>query len=275
MSHSSSPALSLLLVGCGKMGSALLRGWLAHGMLSRAVIVEPSAQDIPKDPHIHVINDATAIPSDFKPDVIVFAVKPQILGDVIGHYVCYASPKTLFLSIAAGKTIGFFEKHLGASAKIVRAMPNTPASIHAGITAACANSHITSEDRHKINHLLQAVGDVVWVDDEKLMNAVTALSGSGPAYVFLLIEAMTRAGAKTGLPAELAGKLARATVYGSGLLARKEPGTSAETLRQNVTSPGGTTAAALGVLMRDKDGMQKLFDEAIAAATHRGQELES
>lgn len=274
MTPAASPALNLLLAGCGNMGRALLRGWLSHGMIRKAVIVEPSPHDMPQDDNLAICSDFSGVPADFFPDIVVFAVKPQILPDMIGHYARYATPSTIFLSIAAGKTIGFFEKHLGTAAKIVRAMPNTPASIHAGITGACANPHITSDDRYKIDHLLQAVGDVVWVDDEKLINPVTALSGSGPAYVFLLIETMAKAGIKTGLPADIAEKLARATVYGSGLLAKKEQATPAQVLRKNVTSPGGTTAAALGVLMRDKSGMQDIFDEALKAATDRAKELE-
>ena len=274
MTPQASPALNLLLVGCGNMGRALLSGWLAHGMIAKTIIIEPTPHNIPQDNRLVLCVNATDIPSAFTPNIVVFAVKPQTLPDIAGYYAHYTGPDTLFLSIAAGKTIGFFEKHLGASAKIVRAMPNSPASIHAGITAACANAHITSNDRYKIGHLLQAVGDVVWVDDETLINPVTALSGSGPAYVFLLIEAMTKAGIKSGLPAEMSEKLARATVYGSGLLARKEQATPAETLRKNVTSPNGTTAAALDILMRDKGGIQELFDEALAAATQRAQELE-
>ena len=268
-------ALRILLVGCGNMGRALLNGWLAQGILAQAVIVEPMPRDMPQDARLAVCPDAVSIPPEFAPDVVVFAVKPQTLPGMIGAYARYASSSAVFLSIIAGKTIGFFEKNLGADVAVVRAMPNTPASIHAGITAACANAAVTDDGRRMVDRLLQAAGDVVWLERERLINPVTALSGSGPAYVFLLIETMARAGTRAGLPEDLAQTLARATVYGSGLLARTEASLSAEALRQNVTSPGGTTAAALAVLMRDKGGMQELFDEALARATQRAMELEA
>jgi pyrroline-5-carboxylate reductase len=177
----------------------------------------------------------------------------------------------VFLSIAAGKPIAFFESALGAESAIVRSMPNTPAAVGAGITAACANRHVSAVQRALCQRLLEAVGDVVWVDDEAQMDAVTAVSGSGPAYVFLLIECLTEAGVAEGLPPDVAEKLARTTVIGSGALAKGAP-EAATQLRKNVTSPGGTTEAALKVLMSE-DGMGKLMRRAIRAATARSKEL--
>lgn len=274
MSPLATAPLKILLIGCGNMGRALLDGWLAHGMTARAVVVEPKADNVPTGPQLLAVPDATGIPTDFTPDVVVFAVKPQSLPDIVAQYARFATGSAVFLSIVAGKTIGFLERSLGSHARIVRAMPNTPASIHAGITVACPNKYVTGDDRHRIGHLLQAVGDVVWVDDEGLINPVTALSGSGPAYVFLMIEAMARAGEKLGLPVPMADRLARATVYGSGLLARKEASTPAERLRRNVTSPGGTTEAALGHMMDAQSGLPALMERALAAASKRAKELE-
>jgi pyrroline-5-carboxylate reductase len=184
------------------------------------------------------------------------------------------SMRTHWPSIAAGKSIASFEKHLRPSAAVVRAMPNTPAAIGRGITGAVANAHVTAAQKAACDQLLSAVGDVVWVDDEALIDAVTAVSGSGPAYVFYLTECLADAGHAAGLPRELAIQLARATVSGSGELMHQSP-LPAGTLRQNVTSPGGTTAAALAVLMREKDGLQDLMRQAVLAAQKRGRELGS
>jgi pyrroline-5-carboxylate reductase len=179
----------------------------------------------------------------------------------------------VFLSIAAGRTIAYFEQKLGGAAAVVRSMPNTPAAVGRGITVACANGHVTSGQRARCDELLAAVGEVAWVEDEALLDAVTAVSGGGPAYVFLLIECLAEAGAAEGLPPDLAMRLARVTVSGAGELARlsSEP---AAVLRQNVTSPAGTTLEALKVLMAP-DGLQSLFTKAIAAATRRSRELAS
>jgi pyrroline-5-carboxylate reductase len=193
------------------------------------------------------------------------------MGDVARHYRRFATPETVFLSIAAGKTLAFFSRQLGAEAAIVRAMPNTPAAIGRGITVACPNPYASAVQIALCDRLLAAAGEVAWVDDEALIDAVTAVSGSGPAYVFLLIECLAKAGIAAGLPADLAVRLARATVAGSGELARlsSEP---AEVLRQNVTSPGGTTRAALDVLMA-ADGLETLMRKAVAAAAARSREL--
>jgi pyrroline-5-carboxylate reductase len=263
-----------LLVGCGKMGTALLHGWLAGKQPpSDIAIVEPGPR-----PGAFAsvdlgawVDDVTWLPTDFQPAVVVFAVKPQAMSGVLPGYRRFVAPATVFLSIAAGRTIGSFEAVLGAEAAVVRSMPNTPAAIGCGITVACANARATAAQRAFCDGLLRAVGEVAWVDDEALLDPVTAVSGSGPAYVFLLVEALTEAGVAAGLPQELALRLARATVEGSGELLRRsiEP---PSLLRQHVTSPGGTTKAALDVLMAP-DGLAALMTRAVAAATARSREL--
>ena len=263
---------TLLLVGCGKMGGSLLQGWLAAGSVTRVVVVEPGDLGIGVgSERVLRCAAADALPSRFSPDVVIFAVKPQVLGGVVPDYRRFVAPGTVFLSIAAGKPINWFEQQLAPAAAVVRAMPNTPAAVGRGITVACANAAVSDAQRDACEMLLRAVGDVAWIADEALIDPVTAVSGSGPAYVFLMIEALAAAGVSAGLPQELAMRLARATVAGSGELAYRsiEP---AATLRRNVTSPGGTTEAALNVLMAE-DGLQPLMDRAIAAATRRAGEL--
>ena len=266
----------LLLVGCGKMGGALLQGWLDRGTPSSSVtIIEPviAAAATATAAGVRVCAEAGALPRDYRPEVILLAVKPQVMDAAVAPLKPLAAPGTLVLSIAAGKTIAGFEKSLGPGAAIVRAMPNTPAAVGRGITVCCPNRQVTPAMRGRCDELLKAVGEVAWIEDEALMDPVTAVSGSGPAYVFLLIEAMAAAGAKAGLPPDLAMQLARATVCGAGELAFRaaEP---AATLRQNVTSPGGTTQAALEVLMAP-GGLQPVMDQAVAAATRRSRELAS
>lgn len=260
----------ILLVGCGRMGGALLSGWLARGFDPKAiVVVEPN--EPPKD--VIGIADDKDIPSDFVPDVVMLAVKPQMMDAVLPAYARFAD-HALFLSIAAGRTLASFERALGAHAAIVRSMPNTPAAVGRGISVACANRNATSLQKARAEELLSAVGEVGWVEDESLIDAVTAVSGSGPAYVFLMAETLAKAGEKAGLDPELAVRLARATVAGSGeLLYCSE--LAASKLRENVTSPGGTTAAALSVLMAEPGGMQELMDKAVAAAARRSRELAS
>lgn len=264
---------SLLLVGCGKMGGALLSGWLSKGVARDAVtVVEPFAADeVDRRHHVTVVATSDELDAGYAPNVVVFAVKPQGMEEIAPAYARFAGPGTVFLSIAAGRTIGFIETHLGAGAAVVRSMPNTPAAVGRGITVAFANPHVSEDQSAACQALLEAVGEVGWVEDEGLLDAVTAVSGSGPAYVFLLIECLARAGVESGLDAALAERLARATVIGSGELARQANEDAAK-LRQNVTSPGGTTAAALDVLMAP-DGLQQLMTRAIAAATQRSKEL--
>jgi pyrroline-5-carboxylate reductase len=263
----------ILLVGCGKMGGAMLAGWLARGVAAGdVVVVEPfGTNDIAAKYGVTAVAEASAINPAFAPDVVVFAVKPQGMDDVAPSYARYAAAGAVFLSIAAGRTIASFIRHLGVGAAIVRAMPNTPAAVGRGITVCCPNANTEKAQRVRCQALLEAVGEVGWVEDEALMDAVTAVSGSGPAYVFLLIECLAQAGVEAGLDPDLAGRLAAATVSGSGELARQSD-EDAATLRQNVTSPGGTTAAALAVLMAD-DGLKPLMTRAIAAATARSKEL--
>jgi pyrroline-5-carboxylate reductase len=259
------------------MGGALLAGWLDQGIAATDVtIVEPNkdaAEDFVQRLGVNAVTSHEALPENFAPDVVVVAVKPQIMSDVLPPYAKLAAAGPVFLSIAAGKTIQSFEVILGSSAAIVRAMPNTPASVGRGITVGCPNANVSDAQAALCKKLLSAVGEVEWVHDEGLLDAVTAVSGSGPAYIFLLAEAMGHAGRMAGLDAELSDKLARATVAGAGELLHVSP-LPASTLRENVTSPGGTTAAALEVLM-GPDGLKQLMTEAILAATRRSRELAS
>ncbi len=264
----------LLLAGCGKMGRAMLDGWLDRGMAAADVhVVEPNDSAVAELRGIGVqaVTEPEQLPGDLHPTVIMFAVKPQAMDVVAPDYARFVAPDTVFLSIAAGKPIGYFESLLGDAAAIVRAMPNTPAAVRRGITVACANSRVSESQIADCTGLLEAVGEIAWVDDEGLIDAVTALSGGGPAYVFLLAECLAQAGIDAGLPEDLSNRLARVTVAGSGELLHRASETPA-VLRQNVTSPGGTTAEALKILMAD-DGWQPLLSRAIAAATARSREL--
>lgn len=269
---------TLVLVGCGKMGSALLAGWLAAGRAGAeapVAVVEPSAPSTAAfrgNPAVTIVANAGELPADLHPSVVVFAVKPQGMDAVAPAYRPYVRPQTVFLSIAAGRTLGFLATHLGSEAAAVRSMPNTPAAIGRGITVACANRQVTAAQRSTCDALLTAVGEVAWVDDEALLDPVTAVSGSGPAYVFLLAECLEEAGVAAGLPRPLAARLARATVAGSGDLLQRST-EAADQLRRNVTSPNGTTAAALDVLMARDGGLQTLLTKAVAAATKRSREL--
>jgi len=273
----------IVLIGCGKMGGALLEGWIGgkagEDQPAEIYVIEPHtptaealrAGPAGKFPGLQVYEQADQIDESVSPEVVVFAVKPQSLADTIGNYQRFAGPGTVFLSIAAGKQIAFFEDGLGEGGAIVRAMPNTPAAIGRGITVACANSNVAANQKQICQSLLEAVGEVAWVNDEDLMDPVTAVSGSGPAYVFLMIESLAAAGVEAGLDEDLAMRLARATVSGAGELAR-QAGQAPAQLRKNVTSPGGTTEAALGVLMAG-DGLQPLMNRAVEAATVRSREL--
>lgn len=264
----------ILLVGCGKMGGAMLDGWLARGLKSEdAVVVEPAqpAAAAVCTKGITVVATADEVPESFMPDIVLIAVKPQTMAEATPPLRRFAGTGATYLSIAAGKTIAGFEAVFGRDAAIVRAMPNTPAAVGRGITVLCANGNVTPAARETCGELLSAVGEVAWVEDEALMDPVTAVSGSGPAYVFLLIEELAAAGVAAGLAPDLAMKLARATVYGAGELARQASESPAQ-LRKNVTSPGGTTQAALDVLMAP-DGLKPLMERAVAAATRRSREL--
>lgn len=266
----------LILIGCGKMGGAMLSGWLESGIAGGGVyVVDPMGGGPFKGRDgVTVVAGADEVPDDLDPEVIVLAVKPQQMDALLADYKRFSGPSSLFVSIAAGKTIGYFETHLGANAAIVRAMPNTPAAIGQGITVACPNGNVSADQVALAEGLLRAVGEAASVDDERLIDAVTALSGGGPAYTFLLIECMAKAGAAAGLPQDLADRLALVTVAGAGQLALSSDEQPSK-LRENVTSPGGTTLEALKVLMREGDGLPDLMVEAIAAATRRSRELGS
>jgi len=264
----------ILLVGGGKMGGALLEGWLKGGLKAEdALVVEPDAAQREALTRLgagRVVATAEAL-GGVKPRAIVLAVKPQVMDEVAPPYAAMVGAGTLVLSIAAGRTIAGFERVFGDGQPIVRAMPNTPAAIGAGITVLCANRAAGEADRALAGSLMEAVGEAVWIEDEEMMHVVTALSGGGPAYVFLLAEALAAAGERQGLPADLARRLARRTVAGSGRLLETSDQPPGQ-LRRNVTSPGGTTAAALDVLMRE-EGVPSLIDAAIAAAAARSREL--
>lgn len=262
----------IVLVGAGNMGSAMLAGWLNNGIPGASITVldpSPSARILAQ------IGAAGArhvdeVPEGLVADILFLAIKPQMMDVVLPGLKPLMGDKTTVVSVAAGTTIAAIARHLGPSAT-VRAMPNTPAMIGRGVTGAFGNAAVSDVQRDIVHGLLKVSGPVEWVDSEAAINAVTALSGSGPAYVFYLVECMAEAGRKSGLPADLAMRLARETVAGAGELLHQSPD-PAEILRKNVTSPGGTTAAALAVLMAE-NGMQPLFDNAIEAARARAEEL--
>ncbi len=258
----------LVLLGCGKMGTALLTGWLAADVPAESVwVIEPNPTDWLRASGVHLNQ---GIPPS--PAVALLAVKPQMMGAALPSLQALGNGTTLFVSIAAGTQIATFEDVLGTRTPIVRTMPNTPAMVGRGITAICRNGHVSDAGFTLARDLMAAVGQVVELSGEDQIDAVTAVSGSGPAYVFHLIETMAAAGEAEGLPAEVAMQLARATVCGSGELAFQSPDTAAQ-LRINVTSPGGTTAAALGVLMNPETGFPSLMKRAVKAAADRGREL--
>ena len=257
----------VLLIGCGKMGGSLLKGWRESGAVEQAIVVDPAMPSLPGTTVVAALTEVAGA----LPKTILLAVKPQLLDQVLPGLKERLSDGALVISIAAGKTLSYFADRLGAETAVVRTMPNTPAAIGRGITVCCAGPTVSADQRATTDALLTAVGQVTWIEDETLMHAVTAVSGSGPAYVFLLIEALQAAGEAAGLPADLAARLARETVTGSGELARQSSDEPAK-LRQDVTSPGGTTAAALAVLMAG-DGLPALMKRAVAAATARSEAL--
>jgi pyrroline-5-carboxylate reductase len=262
---------TILLAGAGKMGGAMLEGWLALGLAPEKIAViepQPASEITAWARHGLRLNPSPGAVGEVA--AVVVAVKPQTAPEAMPALVPFVGAATVVVSIMAGRTLRFLDGALPGVA-LVRAMPNTPAAIGRGITVAVANARVSAAQRELVHALLSAVGTVEWIDDEALMDAVTALSGSGPAYVFLLAEAMARAGTAAGLPPALAATLARATVAGAGELLHRSP-LDAATLRQNVTSPGGTTAAALDVLTA-KDGLEPLLTKAIAAATKRSRDL--
>jgi pyrroline-5-carboxylate reductase len=264
----------LLLVGCGKMGGALLRGWLARGVPGKDVfVVDPAPRDL-DDVQARGVTIVTAIdqlPAGLQPGIVLLAIKPQFMDEALPAYRRFAKAGTVFLSIAAGKTVAYLKGKLGPDAAIVRSMPNTPAAVGRGMSVILRDSSIPATTLDLCGQLLSAVGKVGWIEEEDQINAVTAVSGGGPAYVFLLIECLAEAARAAGLPADLAMQLARETVVGSGELAHQSSETATQ-LRQAVMSPKGTTIEALAILMA-ADGLQPLLTKAIAAATRRGREI--
>jgi pyrroline-5-carboxylate reductase len=263
----------LLLVGAGKMGTALVSGWLRQGLDPASIFVQdpaPSAETISLLAS-HGIPAAPEASLPAPPSIVVLAVKPQIMDSVLPKVASHIGPSTVVLSIAAGRTLASLAAHLPKGAAVVRAMPNTPAAIGRGMTVACANAHVSRDQALQCGLLLEAVGEVIFIDDETLLDAVTAVSGCGPAYVFLLAECLAEAGEAAGLPPELAARLARETVAGAGELLHRSDLAPAE-LRKNVTSPKGVTAVALEVLM-GKKGFADLLKRAVKKAAKRSREL--
>ncbi|MEX0329466.1 MAG: pyrroline-5-carboxylate reductase [Ruegeria sp.] len=258
----------LVLLGCGKMGSAMLAGWLDHGLPASSVwVIDPYPSDWVKSQGVNV---NTALPET--PAVVLVAVKPQMMGEALPAIQALGGGGSLFISVAAGTSLATFEGVLGQATPIVRAMPNTPAAIRQGITALVGNDNTSDAQIELAENLLSAIGETVRLDDEAQMDAVTGVSGSGPAYVFHLIEALAQAGESHGLPHDLAMKLAKSTVAGAGALAIAADEDPSQ-LRVNVTSPNGTTQAALEVLMHEEEGFPDLLHRAVKAATERSREL--
>ena len=269
-----SSATPLLLVGCGKMGSALLEGWLRAGLSQDAVIVvDPATRqttnfDLPRSA---MVREIAGLPDHLSPRMVLLAVKPQMMPDVLEDFAERQHLSAPVLTIAAGTRIRTIRDSLGDDVPVIRSMPNTPSAIGKGITAFYAGPEVSIEDAMLAQTLMETSGQTVWIEDEDLMDAVTGVSGSGPAYVFYMVEALRDAGIAQGLPPDVAAILARQMVVGAGALLAESTDTP-ETLRQNVTSPGGTTQAALDVLMAE-DGLAELMKKAVAAATERGKQL--
>ncbi len=258
----------LVLLGCGKMGSAMLAGWLAGGLPATSVyVIDPAPSDWVNAQGVNINTDLPAAPA-----IVLVAVKPQMMAEALPTAATMGGGDTLFVSVAAGTPMSYFESILGAGTPVVRAMPNTPAAIGKGITALIGNDHANADHVALARALLSAVGQTVELQDEAQMDAVTGVSGSGPAYVFHLIETLAAAGVAQGLPDEMAMQLAKATVAGAGALAEAAEEDPAQ-LRVNVTSPNGTTQAALEVLMDDAAGFPPLLTKAVAAAANRSREL--
>lgn len=264
----------VVLLGAGKMGGAMLEGWLGLGLpADKAVVLDPH---LPEEPARVLAAKGVAVNPPLAeiaaPAVLLLAVKPQVAPEALPQVAPLVKAGTLVVSVMAGRTLDFMASIFPKGAAIIRAIPNTPAAIGRGVSVCVPNAVVTAEQRALATALLGAVGIVDFIEDEGLMDAATAVSGSGPAYAFLLAEVMAQAGVAAGLPADLSARIARATVAGAGALLDASDLPAAK-LRENVTSPGGTTAAALGVLMREADGFGPLMVEAVAAATRRGKEL--
>jgi pyrroline-5-carboxylate reductase len=263
----------ILLIGCGSMGFALLKGWMASAQTCKVWVIDRgvSRRELAQQLGAQTAGSPTELPETFEPDLLFLAVKPQVMNRVLLDYRCWIARSTTVVSIAAGLTTRFYEQALPAATAVLRCMPNTPVSIGEGTIVCYANSHVSPAGKSLTEKLLSSVGSVFFVEDENMMHAVTALSGSGPAYVFHFIDALGRAGESAGLPPALASKLALQTVYGAAALARQS-GVSLTNLIAQVTSPAGTTAAGLKVLGED-DSMMQLVAGAVAEARKRSVEL--
>ncbi len=264
---------SILFVGAGKMGGAILAGLLEEGVApSQVTVQDPSpAEEIKEFLSKYEIEIVSQAAEDSKPSIVILCVKPQIMDKILPGISKLIDSNTIIISVAAGKKLSNFEAVLGIDKPIVRAMPNTPAAIGRAMTVLCANKKVSIQKREIVTNLMSAIGETAWTENEDDMDAVTAVSGSGPAYIFWLTECMAQAGIKAGLSEELAKQLARTTVSGAAELMRHSELEPSQ-LRENVTSPNGTTAAALEVLMGD-EGLQPILDKAIAAAAKRSKEL--
>ncbi len=256
------------------MGRAMLGGWIEKNIKPNDIlVVDPSTEnlELASRTGCRIFTSPLLIEEGYQPDVVVLAVKPQVMEEVIPTYRAYAEKGALIISIAAGTRISLFEEYFGSDAAVIRTMPNTPAAVRRGMLVSCANDNVNAEHRNICDSLMSAIGTTAWVEDERLMDAVTGLSGSGPAYIFHMVEAMIRAGVAAGLPEELSRTLVKVTVAGAGELALTST-ESVEQLRKNVTSPNGTTAAGLDVLMKE-DALTNLMTETVAAAVKRSKEL--
>lgn len=264
----------LLLVGAGRMGGAMLEGWMARGLdPALTSVLEPSpSSEIETMAESRGIRLNPELESGPAPETMVLAVKPQMMDEVLSEVAPLATQKTLVVSIAAGRTVDSIARHFPSGTPVVRSIPNTPSAIGQGMTACYATPAVSEDQRAVCTELLESLGEVAWVEEEGLIDAATAVSGSGPAYAFYLAECLAKAGAAEGLPEDLAARLAEATVAGAGALMRQS-GEPAGRLRENVTSPNGTTAAALSVLMDERAGLEPLMRKAVAAAAQRSREL--
>ncbi|WP_292289274.1 pyrroline-5-carboxylate reductase [Marivita sp.] len=268
MQNSEIARRGLVLLGCGKMGSAMLEGWLAGGLPASSVwVADPKPSDWVQAQGVHLNQDLPDSPA-----IVLVAVKPQMMRDALPTLKPLGNGDTTFLSVAAGITIASYEKMLGDATPVIRSIPNTPAAVKQGITAIIGNGHVSEEQVQMAETLLSAIGQTVRLETEDQMDAVTGLSGSGPAYVFHMIECLARAGEAQGLAPDLAMTLAKATVAGAGALAMQADETPSQ-LRVNVTSPNGTTQAGLDVLMDEDAGLPPLIARTIDAATTRSREL--
>lgn len=268
--------ITLTLIGCGKMGGAMMRGWLASGIIAHAHIYDPHPIDSDLSSHALVTtHDAhsSVIDTLSESQLVILAVKPQGMDSVLDELSPHLPLDTTILSIAAGLDRAYFESKMQSGQPFIRVMPNTPCAIGKGISALYANDKVTEGIKQSVTALFSALGDAFWIDNEDQMNAVTAVSGSGPAYIFHFIEALTKAAENIGFSPDIALRLARQTVIGSASLAESEADTSASTLRKNVTSPGGTTEAGLGELMRQSNGLEDILNDTVQAALRRGIEL--